>query len=378
LSLFATGTAGAPGLPDGPAARGYNEWKEVSAWTEWPAGWRGRGSGRMVSTALDLWRWGEAVQNGKALRPAEWAKMSAHHAVEDDSTISYGYGMHISQTPDGQPVFIMGGDVDGYRAQLRLYPTAQRIIVITTNADLFGLGVQRRVIASTLSRLAQNQDAPEPPAPLPPAEHDPAIGAWQLPTGGTVEIWRENGALRLGARGQDAVNCFEPDARDSTGVRAVIARKVETLMRAAQRDDSTLARSVLSPSEYEFAYPFLAKRLRVNDALYNGLLRVASLGMVSLPWDPNSRRAYVRLEYTGGVKDLFLAWQGERLDDVIFDEGRPFPVLYPMAPIEGGGYAVWDMIRQRAVRFRLDIPKGEAARLLFTTPRGDVAAKRVR
>jgi CubicO group peptidase (beta-lactamase class C family) len=208
--LTATGTAGTPELPDGPAARGYNEWKEVAAWTEWPAGWRGAGSGRMVSTALDLWRWGEAVQNDKALRPAE-NSVGAPRGP-GDSTF-YGYGMHISQTPTGHPIFIMGGDVDGYRAELRIYPDAERIIVVMTNEDRFSLGVQRRVIASALSRLAQGQDPPVPPAPAPPATRDPAIGAWQLATGGTVEIWSENGGLRLGARGQDAVDCFEPDPR---------------------------------------------------------------------------------------------------------------------------------------------------------------------
>lgn len=374
--MVATGTAGTAELPDGPAARGYNEWKEVSAWTDWPAGWRGRGSGRMVSTALDLWRWGEAVQSGKALRAAEWAKMSARHAAKEDTTRHYGFGLHIAPMPDGQPMLLMGGDVDGYYADLFLYPRSQRIIVVTTNAGAFGEGVARHVIASTLARLAENQDGPAPPATVPPAEHDPAVGAWQLPTGGVVEVWRENGALRLGARGQDAVNCFEPDARDSA-VRATLTRKVEILMRAAQRDDSTLARSVLPVSEYESAYPYLVKRLRVYDALYD-LRGVTSLGMVSLPWDPDMRRAYVRLEYADVVKDLFFEWRGERLNDVTFDEGRPFPVLYPIAPIADGGYATWDMIRQRAVRFHIATPRGEAARMLLATPRGEVAATRVR
>jgi CubicO group peptidase (beta-lactamase class C family) len=359
--MVATGTAGTPELPDGPAARGYNEWNEISAWTEWPAGWRGRGSGRMVSTALELWRWGEAVQNGRALRAAEWQKMTTRHAVKPDTTTYYGFGLHITHTPGGEPVLLMGGDVDGYYADLRIYPNAQRIIVVTTNAEAFGLGVPCRVIASALSRLAQNQDPPQPPASLPPAEHDPAIGAWQLPTGGRVEVWRENGALRLGARGQDAVNCFEPDAADSTGVRATLARKVETLMRAAERGDSTLAHGVLPASEYEF-----------------GLRSVMSLGIMSLPWDPDARRAYVRLEYSDGAKDLVFVWQGERLDDVRFDEGRPFPVLYPAAPIADGGYAAWDLIRQRAIRFSIDTPRGETAALRLTTPRGEVKAKRIR
>ena len=375
--MTATGTANTPELPDGPAARGYNEWKEVAAWTEWPAGWRGNGSGRMVSNALDLWRWAEAVQNGKALRAAEWQAMSTWRADEGGDQ-GYGYGMHLAKGAAGQMVLIMGGDVDGYRAEIRFYPDAQRIIVITTNEDQFGLGVQRRVIASALSRLAQNQSPPLPPAPARVGAREPAIGAWQLPTGGRVEIWNENGRLRLGARGQDAVDCFEPDPGDSTGQRAAIARKVETLMRAATRNDTTLAQSVLTPAEYAFAWPYLSRWLRAEDAVHDGLRSVTSFGIVSLPWDPAARRAYVQLKYADAPEDLFLGWQDGVLNDVTTGEGRPFPVLYPVAPLAEGGYATWDAIRQRAVRFRIVTPQGGAARLMLATPLGEVAAKRVR
>lgn len=376
--MTASGIVGSPGLPGGPAARGYNEWKEVSAWTEWPDGWRGTGSGRMVSTARDLWRWGEAVQNGKALSAAEWQRMSARQAMQDDSSSFYGFGVHISEIAGGRTLFTMGGDVDGYRAELRLYPASQRIIVVMTNQDLFALGVQRRTIANTLSRLAQGQDPPLPPAPAKPAVHDSALGAWQLPTGGTIEIWSENGALRLGARGQDAVDLFEPDPADTTGTRARLARVAQTLMRAAASDDSALAHSALSPAEYAFAYPFLARRLRALDALHDGLREVVGLGMVSLPWDPDTRRAYFRLDYVDGVEDLFLGWRGATLNDVTFGEGRPFPSLYGLVAVEGGGYATWDSIRQRATRFRLLTPASATPRLVLTATAGEISAKKVR
>ena len=376
--MSATGTAGTPELPDGPAARGYNEWKEVAAWTEWPAGWRGSGSGRMVSNALDLWRWAEAVQDGKALEAAEWQSMSTWRVTQEDSSTGYGYGMHLAKNAAGRPVFIMGGDVDGYRAEIRIYPDARRVIVVCTNEDQFGLGVQRRVIASALSRLAQNQDAPMPPAPARLAAREAAIGDWQLPTGGHVEIWSENGALRLGARGQDAIDCFEPDPGDTTGARAAITRRVETLMRAATRGDTALAHTVLPPAEYTFAWPYLSRWLRAEDAVHDGLRSVTSFGIVSLPWDPETRRAYLHLKYADAPEDLYLGWQGQVLNDVTTGEGRPFPVLDPVAPLADGGYATWDSIRQRAVRFRVVTPQGGVARLMLTTPRGEVAAKRVR
>ncbi len=99
---------------------------------------------------------------------------------------------------------------------------------------------------------------------------------------------------------------------------------------------------------------------------------------MSLPWDPATRRAYLKLKYADAPEDLYLGWQGVVLNDVTTGEGRPFPALYPVAPLSDGGYATWDSIRQRAVRFRVVTPQGGAARLMLATSKGEVAAKRVR
>ena len=93
---------------------------------------------------------------------------------------------------------------------------------------------------------------------------------------------------------------------------------------------------------------------------------------------PAARRAYIRLTYADAPENLYLGFQDDVLNDVTTGEGRPFPVLYPVAPLAEGGYAAWDGIRQRAIRFRIVTPQGGVARLMLTTPNGEVAAKRVR
>ena len=127
---------------------------------------------------------------------------------------------------------------------------------------------------------------------------------------------------------------------------------------------------MLTPDEFSFAYPYLANWLRALDALHNGMKAVTSLGIVALPWDPETRRAYVRLDYADGTNDLFLGFQHGTLNDVTTDEGRPFPVLYPAALLAGGGYAIWDMVRQRAILFRLDTPRNGPKRLILAAPGG--------
>ena len=53
-------------------------------------------------------------------------------------------------------------------------------------------------------------------------------------------------------------------------------------------------------------------------------------------------------------------------------------MLYPVAEIADGGYAAYDVIRQREVRFRMITPQGGAPRLIFKAVGGDIAARRIR
>jgi len=378
--LASAGIAGSPNLPEGPAARGYNEWKEVSAWTEWPAGWKGTGSGRMVAHARDLWRWAEGARTGKAITAAEWARMSEPRAWQEDSS-RYGLGIHVQPLEGGATLLTMGGDVDGYRAEARIYPAGERVIVVLTNQDLFGLGVQRRIIANTLSRLAQGLGPPLPPATRPAAtvrSAESPVGLWRLPTGGEVEIREELGQLRLGARGQDVVDLFEPDPGDSTGMRRRVKQDTEALVRAAVRADTALALGVVPRAQFEFAWPFLSRRIAALDALHGGLQSVHGLGVIALPWDPGVLRSYLQLRFLDREVSLFVGWQGSTLYDVTFDEDRPFPVLYPAAALAEGGYAAYDVIRRRETRFRVVTPQGGSPRLVLRGTGGEIVARRVR
>ncbi len=375
--LGASGIAGAPGWPGLPAAIGYNEWKEVSVWRDWPRGWSGTGSGRMISTAREMWRWCEGLRSGRTLGSGGWERMSARHTLDADSA-GYGLGLWISDLPGGRTLKVLGGDVDGYRAECRIYPEDDRVIVVLTNQDHFGLGVQRQSIANTLSRLALGADPLLPPAAAPLADTRDVEGAWILGGGGRIEIWREDGNLRLGARGQDAVDLFEPDDPEIVAGRHAILAKSDSVIRGAILLDTTMVHRALPPAEYDFAYPFLREYLRGLRFLYDRVTSATGLGVVSLPWSPRTYRSYLRLRLVDRSEDLFLGWSEGRLDDVIFGEGRPFPVLLPVAPLAGGGYASFDVIRSRSVPFRvLRAPDGRP-QLWVTRGTGQVEAERVR
>jgi CubicO group peptidase (beta-lactamase class C family) len=341
-----TGRAGVARLARFPAARGETEWGEATALREWPEAWHGTGAGRMVSNAPDLLRWGHALRDGKVLAPRERDLMFAAHAAQNDSA-SYGYGMQRIARTGGSMLYFHGGDVPGYRSELRIEPAADRYVVVVTNQDIWGEGFQRRVIGNTLARLAAGEAPRLPPDATFPLPDDPVLGSWLLPGGGRIEITERDGRMRVAARGQDAIDLFDP--REALAERAQATRDARVLLdRAAARDTSAGGE----------AMRFLVRGLDRVVARYGPIDSVEVLGSVTSPFVFQGTRTYFRVHVEAGTRGGYLAFQDGALDDVTLGDDRPAPVLLPAAPLEDGGYATFDLLRSRAVPFALDRSHG--------------------
>ena len=343
-----TGRAGVPRLARFPAARGETEWGEATALREWPAAWHGTGAGRMVSNAHDLLRWAHALRDGKVLAPKERDLMFARHAVQNDSA-SYGYGIQRVTRADGTMLYFHGGDVPGYRSEMRIEPSSGRFVVVVTNQDLWGEGFQRRVIGNTLARLAAGEAPRLPPDAAFPSSREPAYGSWILPGGGRIEIFERDGRMRVSARGQDAIDLFDPP--ESRAERAEATRQTRALLAAAVARDTAAARA----SE---AFDFLLRGLERTTARYGPIDSVEVLGSVTSPFVFQGTRAYFRVHVPAGARGGYLAFRDGRLDDVTLGDDRPAPILLPAAPLTDGGYATFDLLRTRAVPFTLDRSHG--------------------
>jgi CubicO group peptidase (beta-lactamase class C family) len=363
----ASGIAGSPDLPGGPAATGTNEWKEVADWREWPHGWSGTGSGRMVSNARDLWRWCESLRSGRVVGAEGWSRMARTRVATRDSG-GYGLGLWTARR-GGRTIQVLGGDVDGYHAECRIDSADDRVTVVLTNQEPYGTGAQCRRVLDVLGRIARG-GAPElPPATAPLGEFRTAIeGEWATPGAGRIEIWRENGRLRLGALGQDAIERFESGDPEAVRLRRTVAGRADSIVSAVVRRDTLALHALLPEDSYAFAVPFLRDHVRLLEVLHDDVVAVHALGAVTLPWSPGSSRADVRLQFARRSEDLTLGWDGERLSDVSFGENRPFPVLLPVAPLAGGGWASYDLLRGRAVTFRAERDVQGRMRLRFGPP----------
>jgi hypothetical protein len=130
---------------------------------------------------------------------------------------------------------------------------------------------------------------------------------------------------------------------DSSGTRAFAEGRAADLVRAAASgDDSALAR-VLLPVERGWAAA-IRKALATHVKEHGALVDAGMDGTVALPWLNHGLRTYLRLHSKRGDSDLSFAWLAGGLLDVSAGEGRPAPVILPVAPLAEGGLGAWDLL----------------------------------
>src|SRR5262245_22804937 len=246
----------------------------------------------MVSTAGDLWRWARTLDDSTVLSSVERRQMFTRWSTDEDS-VGYGYGVFLTPLPSGGVMRGHGGDVDGYRAELRLYPGARTVIVLT-NHDQFGLGVYRRLLATMFVRLMRGDSAAVPPAVAhgDAARLDRWRGEYRLPDGGVIRIRELNGVPMVAAEGQDAANLFLAPSEN----RAALAdanRRGFGMTVALARDDTTAALPYFQAGERQFAYGFLHDSLDQLHAAFGELVEVKLLGSAYLPWSRDELRTWL-------------------------------------------------------------------------------------
>ena len=126
-----------PGLNLPDEAQGYERggarWKPAVNWHMSQAG----GAGEIYSTVGDLFRWNEAIFNGRALQPASLAKAHTPVNVEGSSVMggmgkSYGYGWLVGEKRGLKTIGHNGG-LNGFSSEIQRYPDQKVTIVALAN-----------------------------------------------------------------------------------------------------------------------------------------------------------------------------------------------------------------------------------------------------
>ncbi|HEY2572880.1 MAG TPA: serine hydrolase domain-containing protein, partial [Verrucomicrobiaceae bacterium] len=156
-----------PGLNLPDEARGYSrsgdQWKPSVDWNMSQAG----GAGEIYSTVGDLFRWNEAIFNGKALSDASLKKAHTPVNVQGSSELGgmgkdYGYGWVIGEKRGLKAIWHNGG-LDGFSSELLRFPGLKVTIAALANTMTPASGMSPNEAIDLAARLFLWQDMkPQP------------------------------------------------------------------------------------------------------------------------------------------------------------------------------------------------------------------------
>ena len=132
-------------------AKGYTKEKgQYKRATNWDMSWAG-GAGAIYSTVEDLFKWNEALFNGKVLQEkslkAGLTPVILNNGKKPDA--SYGYGLIINDYR-GQEVIEHSGGLNGFISQLARYPKNNITVALLTNISPPEVSTNSNTIAEFL------------------------------------------------------------------------------------------------------------------------------------------------------------------------------------------------------------------------------------
>lgn len=103
-----------------------------------------RGSGNLITTVGDLYKWTQALRNNRVLSEEAKKKMFTVYAHNDE-----GYGWHVMKTARGTTMVRRGGGRPDFESEVQWYVDENAVIIFTVNNDLNF----RRRVAPAIERV---------------------------------------------------------------------------------------------------------------------------------------------------------------------------------------------------------------------------------
>jgi len=111
-------------------------------------------AGSMGASVLDLLAWQRALASGQAVSPAGYERMTARGSLVNEDPVHYGYGLGLSEE-HGLAKISHGGGINGFRAELALYPEEDLGIAVLINSGSGRPGLLENRIARAALGMEQ-------------------------------------------------------------------------------------------------------------------------------------------------------------------------------------------------------------------------------
>ena len=269
------------------------------------------GSGSVVSTTGDLWKWEQALRSGRVLDAASTRELFTPGPASGTNSF-YAGGWQVVRSMRNTTVVMHAGDLGGFNTDMRRLVDEHATIIFLSNSREGGRGY-REIIPIMVTRIlfGPEPELPRPAGRLAAAELEGWKGAVTLEPGVPVDARVRDGSVWLTARTQEGMFVL-------TGADSAARAQAPPLNRlAASVADSLLhggahsLDSTFSPSLVESGRPEFFRFWRMEADSVAGPARVEVLGTVVS--SPYTARTLVRLEGARGRRFMTLDWASGKL-----------------------------------------------------------------
>jgi hypothetical protein len=198
-------------------------------------------------------------------------------------------------------------------------------------------------------------------------------GAYQLPTGGRIHAWTDEGAFLIGAEGQDAVNLLTRAPEKDVALYAGLNQRVDALilkLRAGDFSDLQQYSGTAKPAAYaldvqQWWETFVRNNGAVKSHAILGTARSRTGHGVT----------FVRVEFERGVKVLRLLWLNDKM--VGHGSGVPRPALSQYLPESPTKFTSFDILTSQMTRVSFDLDSDDRViSMRLPSPTGEIIARK--
>lgn len=334
--------------------------------------WNLRGSADVVTTAGDLFRWGQALLSDKVLPAASRQKLFQAYQVDPESGLNSGYGWQIDERAGA---YLSGGTFTlGFNSAFRLYPEKKAIAIVLSNQNYGLLMSTARVIQSVESILLGRGGFNFPEVrPSSNSLLRACQGTYVVPGGGRLKVELHDGGLLVSPQGQPAVNLLTARQPDEARLLQAATQRTEQLMQALQQRRFSDVGEVLG--ELERTEEIQSTYRNWIESLESRLGSLQSVQVIGTIPQGASSRTYVELEFENGREVRRLRWVGQRLSSILTGALPLAPTRF--LPVGEKRLVGFHLAFGRLINLRIRLNRhGKVNQLRFDTPTGKVTAQR--
>lgn len=319
-------------------------------WSEQGPYWNLLGNGAILSTAEDMFKWYQALQNTTIF------SVEAKKKMFTPNLNGYGYGWDIGQTDYGQTIGHNGGNDVGFTAHLRWFPEKKVCVIVLSNSGYYFDDYNySNMVGKKITGLIFGEKIPSQQTAKFTKQNPQSLknfeGTYTLPSGEIIEIKEKLGQLFAFSIGQDATNLLSQPAPNPIFEEA--SKKSNTILEGMVKKDFQPFKALIEKEDVANRYQaYLEKKMQDWETKEGTFKGFQILGTVFDWWGDNSTPiTFVKMNYEKQPHLFRFHWKDGKII-AIGGEGIPNPAMTPLQMISQNEFTGWHLGFAKPIRIK--------------------------